>query len=81
MLNSSKEILDEILCIGRAYVNPTKVHQKAALVELEAFLSIDKRLNSQTWICTLKISETAIDYIRDSKQGSIVHERILHHHH
>ena len=69
MLKSSKQILDEILSIGRAFVNPTKAQQRAALDELEGFLNIDKRLNSQTWICTLKISDHAIGYIRDSKEG------------
>lgn len=68
MLKASKQILDEIMLMGRSYVNPTKAQQKAALVELEGFLNIDKRISS-TWICTLKISHNAIDYIRQSDQG------------
>lgn len=68
MLKASKQILDEIMLMGRAYVNPAKAQQKAALVELEGFLNIDKRISS-TWICTLRLSHSAIEYSRTVNQG------------
>ena len=67
MLKASKQILDDILLIGRAYVNPTKAQQMAALVELGGFLNVEKSMNLKTLVCTLNVSENAIEYMRKQR--------------